>query len=391
MDSRRKRLLRRRVLMRCVAVAAAVIVALALAELSVRLFVNEAYWAFRDPSSYWRVDPTLGWVQREHLDIEEFRGDGALVQFQTNEDGLLPADARPARPPGTRRVLFVGDSTVVGRSVPESARIHRQLQELLSERGITTDVVNAGVEGYSTDQALLRLVTLLPRYRPDLVLHAFCLNDLEGNRAGTQHGLAKPRFSPTADGGLQLERFAPNTSLPRVTGFRRRMQDLALYRLIQPLAQDARFESEDAIGRALAGMSSELHWRPELMARLNWSLLELLFRRMRAVCDSAGALLIIYAHPDISATWEPAIDAAGKAYNVPPNRYDRHAIERRVEACALAAGARFVPLVSTFQHSQPRGPFHLLPRDPHCNESGYRVTAEALVAALLRALPLGGW
>ena len=42
----------------------------------------------------------------------------------------------------------------------------------------------------------------------------------------------------------------------------------------------------------------------------------------------------------------------------------------------------FCPLVDHFVSQQNRGPFHLLPRDPHCNPAGYRVQAEALARFL---------
>ena len=41
-------------------------------------------------------------------------------------------------------------------------------------------------------------------------------------------------------------------------------------------------------------------------------------------------------------------------------------------------GIRFVPLVEYFAERQERGPFHLLPRDPHCNATGYLMEAERL-------------
>ena len=51
---------------------------------------------------------------------------------------------------------------------------------------------------------------------------------------------------------------------------------------------------------------------------------------------------------------------------------------------ARATGVEFCPLISHFELHQDRGPFHLLPKDPHCNGVGYEMTAEVLSGQLRR-------
>src|SRR5579864_6720010 len=134
-------------------IAVSISVTLLIAELAVRLFVPRPQWEFRESTEDWAVDPELGWVQKSNLDSTLYKGEFRwTVRFQTNPDGLQPVNAVRDKSPGTLRVMIFGDSTAVGRLVPEEGRIHRQLEKLLHRKAEHVEVINAGVEGYSTDQ-----------------------------------------------------------------------------------------------------------------------------------------------------------------------------------------------------------------------------------------------
>ena len=80
---------------------------------------------------------------------------------------------------------------------------------------------------------------LLPRYRPDVVIHMVCDNDFGGNESAVAYGLAKPQFTLEQSGKLNL-------ATPGVAeidrrwnagggkGLRRSLQSSALYRMIRP-------------------------------------------------------------------------------------------------------------------------------------------------------------
>ena len=65
-----------------------------------------------------------------------------------------------------------------------------------------------------------------------------------------------------------------------------------------------------------------------------------------------------------------------------PGEYNRYALEDFLVVTAKEISVAFCPLVDYFVSQQDRGPFHLLPRDPHCNPVGYRIQAEALARFL---------
>ncbi|WP_456383672.1 GDSL-type esterase/lipase family protein [Hydrogenimonas sp.] len=62
-------------------------------------------------------------------------------------------------------ILAFGDSLTAGPGVPKDATYPAQLSEMLG-----TEVINAGVAGESTGNALYRLPRVLARYNPDIVI-----------------------------------------------------------------------------------------------------------------------------------------------------------------------------------------------------------------------------
>ena len=212
-------------------------VAILLAEGLVRLLVPVWLWKYRDATVDWRRDPELGWTQKPNLDVKSrIPGRDWVVRFQTNPDGITPAAARRRRQPGTRRIMIFGNSTVLGRSVPQDRTVTKQLERLLNRRGVKTEVINAGVQGYSTDQVLLHIRRLAPLYRPDVVIYGFCLNDLGGIGLRRAYGLPKPMFVTKAQDRLEL--LAPELDQSAIPSFgqgpRKWLQFSALYRLLQP-------------------------------------------------------------------------------------------------------------------------------------------------------------
>ena len=360
--------------------------ALLLAEGAIRLLVPEARWRFRDASEDWQVDPELGWVQNALLEVTTFNEQGQEVRFATNADGLRPASARPERQGGVLRILLVGDSTAVGRAVREEDAVHSRLRAELAARGIAAEVLNAGVEGYSTDQALLLLSRLLPRYRPDLVAYAFCTNDLGGIAVDRAYGVPKPRFTRTG-AGLELAVPAETAAVipPLGGGPRSWLQRSATYRLLRPALNGLRARFGRWEEQNLAGAGDVIYWQSEALAQADWELLSALIAEMARVAREHGAGFFVYAHPALEEVWEPSIRRVITAAGIDASQYDRHAVEHRLQAIAEARRLTFCPLIDTFVHAAERGPFHLLPRDPHCNAAGYNLQAEALAACLDRA------
>lgn len=126
---------------------------------------------------WWKVKPslaayhvTLGWDQ-EH----DFR---------------LSTDARGYRMTGVeqsggKRILVVGDSTAFGVGVDDADTWPAKLEGLLAERGgAAVEVVNAGVPGYSTFQAVRMAEKYGLEVKPDVVIVCAGFNDTANTPAG---------------------------------------------------------------------------------------------------------------------------------------------------------------------------------------------------------------
>jgi len=157
------------------------LVAALLAELAVTLIygtqvrfprrVLEAPWGlrFNDPGAVYRhTSPDGQW------------------RFQINSQGMRDdRDFEYDKPPGTKRIISLGDSFTIGYEVAADQTFSAVLEHELRTAGHNVEVLNAGVSGYSNAEACAYLERELLKYQPDLVLVSFYSNDLVDNvRAG---------------------------------------------------------------------------------------------------------------------------------------------------------------------------------------------------------------
>ncbi len=356
---------------------------LAVIEIGIRVVVPSERWRYRDSTHDFRIDPVLGWVRGPNLDSGRLDYmTNELIRTRTNSDGLMPHDVSRPRRDGVSRVLLVGDSTIVGSGVDEEQRIHAQLQRQLQAGGIEVEVLNAGTEGWATDQAMLRMEQLIDLYDPDMVLHCICANDFAGNTATVFNGINKPRFELDGDRRLaampfqateQLREYVAHRSLPT-----RLIQHSAFYRVLRPRITALRARLGNWEARNVLGLTDEWYYDPQALENANWELFSALIERMARAAAEREVEFAVYTHPAVGAVWDPFID--GVQGRIGDRPYDRLALENRIRDEVQAVGVRFVPLVDYFAGRQERGPFHLSPNDPHCNSAGYELQAEALAA-----------
>lgn len=365
------------------ALSLASLVALALAlELATRLFVPAGYWRYRDAAADWQLDPEIGWVNRPNLDAEA-RDLDQIVRFRTNPDGLVPVETRRERKPGVLRIMVFGDSMVVGRSVRQEETYTARMEARLREAGLDVEVINAGVQGYSTDQALLLLERLLPLYSPDVVLFGSTLNDFGGNEVSNNNAQAKPRFLLVgadlhlvpAQIGDEVRHFA--------TGPRAWIQWSALYRALQPRIFSLRARFSGWEQRNLIGMMQEIFVDPASLEQFDWPLFAALIERMQRSSNASGARFFLFSHPEVAEVWPPYIEKIRQELGPRVIRYDPLAAQRRVQEAAQEVGVEFLPVAPAFREHPERGPFHLIPYDAHLGPAGHQFLAEVLADELL--------
>lgn len=352
-----------------------ILVTLILCEIIVRLFVPTERYLFSDATTDWRTDDLIGWKNKENYSESKLMNN-LIVTYQSNQDGLMPKDATREKVKNTIRILLVGNSTVMGRSVASKARIHNQLDSVFNKKGLKTETINASVQGYATDQCILTLEKLLPLYNPDIVLYGYCDNDFYANLSSSYSGLSKPYYSLEKDSLIvhlptkneKIERYGDKYSI------RSLIQYSALYGLIRPFIQQIRLLTNKKQAVLDQGIS---HVKYMNKAKLDTNAVNLfthLIKEMDSLCKKNNTQFMFYSHPSLESSWKPYVEklTTPKQYKT----YNFFYMEENLKKMAKDAGVEFIPMTDYFLNQQERGEFHLLPNDPHCNPKGYLLQAE---------------
>ncbi|NQU21158.1 MAG: tetratricopeptide repeat protein [Candidatus Nealsonbacteria bacterium] len=108
-----------------------------------------------------------------------FRSDAENLSFdyrEINSHGLRDVEREYPKPPGTRRIILLGDSVVVGYRIKEIDQLmSRQLEMLYSDENV--EVLNVAVTGYCTRAEVELLRVQAVKYDPDAVILVFVEND----------------------------------------------------------------------------------------------------------------------------------------------------------------------------------------------------------------------
>lgn len=142
---------------------------------------------------YTEYDPILGWRKIPRARVVYNRRE-YKVEVVINGLGLRDPERGYEAPPGTARILALGDSFIEGYSVPLPQTATQILESSLAFAGCPADVINGGTAGYSTDQELLFYQTEGHRYSPRIVLLFFHYNDVIYNDRQEYFGTPKPVF-----------------------------------------------------------------------------------------------------------------------------------------------------------------------------------------------------
>jgi len=95
-----------------------------------------------------------------------------------NSHGFRDRERALEKPPGTRRIVVIGDSITFAGSMETPFRFTEQLEAQLRAAGQSVEVLNLGVGGYDTLDEVAVLEQTGLAFDPDLVLLVFCINDL---------------------------------------------------------------------------------------------------------------------------------------------------------------------------------------------------------------------
>jgi len=159
---------------------AAVAVAFIAAEI---LLARAGIPATIDHEEVTEADPLLLWRNRSGFSGQLFR-DRALVT--TGPQGFRGGPVSPAKKPGTRRVIVIGDSATFGVNVADQDTYPAMLERMLNDGSEKHkwEVVNGGVIGYTSWQGLEMFQKRVLAYSPDCVIISYAMNDGTPNWSG---------------------------------------------------------------------------------------------------------------------------------------------------------------------------------------------------------------
>lgn len=325
------------------ALGAGLVVTLVLGEVALRAIgLGHPYYSAPElyrPSD----DPRVLFEPRASFD-----GFSEGVWVRTNGQGLRERELPLAKPDGTQRVVFLGDSVTFGAGVRDDEPFPRLLEADINGSGATTPIetVNTGVVGYNTLQELARLEQVGLAYQPDVVVLTFVVNDLLETFSIFDH-----QYEPT--GALA----GPKVWLRR---------NSHLYRFVQ----QTYWRVGQELRRAREGPTEPLRKRDRLEERL--ATLAEMVHTSRA--NGASFLLVLY--PDnLSDPVSPG--PSGERLTV-REELERFAAREQVPLFDLTAALGDV--------RDPRARQYRLREDPHPSPAGHRVIAEALRAPLIDVL-----
>jgi hypothetical protein len=99
-------------------------------------------------------------------------------EFAINAFGFRDKKYR-RRKANKSRIIFVGDSITYGWGVALEETYHKQLERVLSERGLDVDVMGMGIPGYNTIQEYYLLKETVLDFKPDILILQIAPNDFE--------------------------------------------------------------------------------------------------------------------------------------------------------------------------------------------------------------------
>ena len=336
------------------------------------------------PERFFRYSSLTGHALRPNAEGYWYRyADGTKFRVRINAFGF--GDAERSLEKTRRRIALIGDSTTQFWEAEPQQRGHVLLEEQL---GGKWEVLNFGVRDFGTDQSLLLLEHAGFRFRPDIVVYTFCINDISDNaRRDT-----KPYFveDATAPDGLSrqeqpakklpvwIEQYRERTGFLRLHSYLYRRSAPAAKRWLQAL------RGGDAAIPPFIEIDPYRRQYPPPYARDVDRTLKLVSRLDRAVHRHGAKLLVV------EGVYRPAMEEGWRRRIVAQygDEFDFDKPSRLLARHAAAEGIAFLslPRLARRRGIEASGLMH--PEDVmHLDARGIRFQTDA-VAEKLRAL---GW
>jgi lysophospholipase L1-like esterase len=256
------------------------------------------------------------------------------VDVAINSSGLRDREYAVPKPPGTFRILVLGDSTTFGWGVRVDETAAKALERALNEPGgRRVEVLNAGVGNYGTVQEVAYYRRRGRDFQPDLVILQYYINDAE----------PVPR---RPDGWLRDRSYFRAFIASRLDGAQRLAGRLPDWR-----AYYASLYRDDQPG---------------------WTAAQAALRELADATAEDGARLLVAVLPELHMINDEYPFAR------------EHAL---VRAVAAAKGVPSIDLIDGLRGQAPERELWVTPLDAHPNARANRLVAAQLKAWITREVP----
>ena len=321
-----------------------------------------------------RFDATLGWSKRPGARVTRKTSEYEVV-LEINDLGLRDDPmSTPEKPEGVFRVICLGDSFTLGYSVAREDLFVDMLERWWRAEGRPIEVINAGTEGWSTDQEVVWFLEHGAAFEPDLVLIFSYENDLYWNGQEDYFGKGKPYFTEGND---------------LVTG---EFEDasggswLSDYALLRPFAREKEADSsrhtflpDGGTHEILAEWGALLSRPPPFIRNEAMAGTTAALAALRDRCSELGAELYLAPIPSKSAIDEEHAERFGsEVLGLPREYWSPEAPIRAFYGAANSAGINFLEVIDDFRTRALQGEQLYYEHDWHLNPTGNAALATYL-------------
>lgn len=237
-------------------------------------------------------------------------------RIQINSKGLRDTEHEYVKMQETFRILLLGDSFIQAFQVKMEEMLSKQLESRLSlkSQNITFEVINSGVQGYSTGIEKLYLETEGKKYNPDLViLYLFAGNDIYENYYKSTSE-TKPRWKMDGDNLIKL---APSGNRAYILLRDKILTKSYLCRLVRIAALKFNIKTILGVGYKAGLLSGEYSIPAETQDKIEAMRVTetLLLELNEYVINTLNKTLVIFVIPD-GAIFHPDIYSAATNENL---------------------------------------------------------------------------
>ena len=278
-------------------------------------------WKYAKSVKVISKDPLIGHEHRPNADVQLMR-----VRVTTNSEGFRDEEITVDKPPGTLRIMMLGDSITFGWGAKQDETVAARLRHAWSNADRKVEVINTGVGNYNTIMEVEFFLTRGYRFNPDVVVLNYFINDAE----------PIPRYDYS---------FIERVSAAWVYYGSR----------LDVVQRELRLGPQNDWRSYYEGLYDEAS-NPG-----GWRAAEVAIRKLAAYCRDHGILLMIVNYPELREL---------KPYPFP-------AVGRRLSALAAELKVPYLDLLDSVSNEDAAGLWVTRP-DPHPNEKAHGLFADAI-------------